>query len=507
MSAVILTGFGSNDPVPGNYVEVKFAEGPGSLGEGTYPVLFLGNMLSTGSATPDTVVYGPLSSPALSTEGDAITLFGAGSELHRQIREFLKVNTVTPFYAVAVTESAGTAATISQVISNTATGDGTYRFYCGDEFIDTPISNGQAPGSLATAVVANIKSQTHWPVTAAVASTVNVVVTAKQKGLRGNWLRVGAQIFGTVSTAATNTAQQFLSAGTPGATADSNTAALATISDTRYYYICSAAEDATQFGALVTQVGTMSLPTNGMRQRAITASVDSLGNATTVATGINNPRAEIGWLAQGDQEPPVLAAKLVGVYTLEELPFPFRTNFSGYGNDTATSLIWKMAAPRSGAAPTRPNIMAAILGGLTPIGVTRQRTTYIVRRVTTKTSTSSVADYRIRDAHKVTICDRYADELVNKLTLNYSGKKIANDPPSGARVPGADVVTPRVMKAAVDQLTRDFANVDLLEDPEGIIRNTLVQRETSPNTRMGIRVGLKPISNLEQTASELDQIA
>src|SRR6478736_1826233 len=256
MSAVILTGLGSNDPVPGNYVEVKFAEGPASLGEGTYPVLFIGNMLSSGTAVADTAVYGPISSPALSTEANAISLFGAGSELHRMIRAYLKVNTTTPFYAIAVTESAGLQATKSQVFTTTATGDGTYRFYFGDEFVDTPITTGMSPTALGSDVAANILSQTHWGITA-VNSTGTLAITAKQKGLRGNWLRIGGQIFGNTGMTATNQAQTFLSGGT---TADSNTAALATIANTRYYYICSAAEDSAQFGALVVQVNSMALP-------------------------------------------------------------------------------------------------------------------------------------------------------------------------------------------------------------------------------------------------------
>ena len=59
------------------------------------------------------------------------------------------------------------------------------------------------------------------------------------------------------------------------------------------------------------------------------------------------------------------------------------------------------------------------------------------------------AQQELRDAHKVTICDRYADGLVSKFALQFGGKKLADDPVAGARAPGNDVATPRVVKAAL----------------------------------------------------------
>lgn len=504
MSAIVLTGLSANDPVPGNYVEINFAQGAASLGTTTYPVLFLGNKTSSGSATVDTVIYGPNSSPSLASEQDAITLFGTGSELHRMIRAFLKVNKVTPFYAVAVTASAGAAATRDHVVSGTITADGFLRIYVGDEFVDTAIASGDTAATVATNAVAAVNTRTHWPVTASVVTSTTIRLSARQAGLRGNWLRSGAQLFGATGGAVTNGSQGYFTSGT---TADSNTAALSTILPFRYYYIVSAAEDATQLGALVSQVNTQASPTTGIRQRVIGASIDTLSNATTIATGRNAARAEIAWLAQSDWEPPVLAANHAAVVSLFESSFPFRTNFAGFGNDAVTSQYWYVPAPRSGSAPTRANIASALNNGLCPIGVNANGSTYLVDRITTRSLNGSVNDYRIRDAHKVTICDRYADDLVSKLSQQFSGKKIANDPPRGGRQPGPDVATPRSIKAAVDQLTREYGNVDLLQNVDDIIAATIVVRETSPSTRASIRVPLQPVDNLKQTATAVDQVS
>ena len=504
MAAVVLTGLSASDPVPGNYIEINFAQGPASLGTGVYDVLFMGNKTSSGSATVDTVVYGPNSATPLASEADAITLFGAGSELHRMIAAFLKVNRVTPIYAIAVTESAGTAATRDHVISGTATSDGNIRFWVGPEFVDVSVASGTAAAALATAAAAAINAKTSWPVTASVVTSTTLRLTAKNKGPRGNFIRSGQQVSSAAGIAVTNPAQDFL---TSGATADDNTVALSTILPNRYYNIVSAAGDATQFGALVSQVSTQAAPITGLRQRAFTGSNDSLANTTTIATGRNAARAEIVWLAQSDVEPPVLAATAVSVYALEELPFPFRTNFAGYGNDAKTQPNWTLPAPRSGASPTRANVASALNNGITPIGVNTNGSTYIVNRITTRSLNGATNDYRIRDAHKVTVCDRYADDLSSKYALQFGGKKIANDPPQGAKQPGPDVATPRVVKAAIDQLTREYGNVDLVQNVDEIIAQTQVQRATSPTTRMEARIPLQTIDNLLQTATAVDQVA
>lgn len=506
MSSIVLTGLASSDPIPGHYVEVKFAEGASSVGEGVYPVLLMGNKTSGGIATLDTVVYGPLSSPALTNESDAITLFGNGSELHRMVRYYLKVNTTVVFYAIAVTESAGLGATFDMVLSTTSTSAGTWRVWVCDEFCDIPISNGMAPGALATAAIAIINQNTHWPCVASVVTTTTVRLTAKQLGLRGNDLRAGNQIFQATGITSTNGAQAFFSGGT---TSDSNTAAIATITGGAYYYNVSAASDVTQFGAICTMVKAQALPINGNLQRALTCSNRDIATATPLATdaGVNTPRAEIGWLEECDLEPPCMAAQLAGVYALEESTFPPRTAFSSYGNDTLTGSIWTLQGPRSGKVPSRTNLSTAILSGLTPIGVNRNRSTYIVRRVTTRTLNGSTPDYRIRDAHKVTVCDLYANELRKKFTLELTGFKIGDDPvDAGDPPPGDDVATPRMVKAIVNQMTRVFGNVSLLEQVQTTINTTVVVRETSPNTRMSIRVPLYTISNLEQTATSVDQV-
>lgn len=584
-ASIPLTGLAANDPVPGNYLEINFAQGAASLGTATYPILLVANKTTAGDATVDTVVYGPNASsplPFVSTQ-DAINRFGQGSEMHRGFRRVVGINTVTPVFGIAVSESSGAKASFTiNFLSGAAGANGTARVFMGDDSIDTGITLGDSAAVVVTNVVNSVNSKLDWAVTAAAnaanlsgtisvtngsaavtfstsqtlaagtalvfasqssvvyyltgavsgtsgtlstnytgttnASTTSVVqgviLTAKQKGLRGNWLRASCVVVGAgVVMTSSAAAQAFFTGGT---TSDSSATALATILPFRYYYIVSAAEgDATndpasQLGALVSQVNTQAQPITGIRQRVVAGSCDPssvAAAAITVCTGLNAARAEVVWQMSSDWTPFELACNAAAIYALEEIPTAFRCNFSGYGADANTQPFWKVPAAKSGTAPTRSVIKAALNNGLTPIATNQNGSTYLVKRITTRSLQGSNNDYRIRDSHKVTVCDRFGDDWLNKCGLEFSGKKLANDPLPGQRVPGPDVTTPRVIKASLWKLEADYADLDLIQNLDQVQANTQVIREVSPTTRASCKIPLQTCDILDQIASSLDQVA
>ncbi len=506
--AITLTGLTANDPVPGAYLEINFAQGDAAGDGSPIEVLLMGNMLSTGAGTADTVVYGPDSIVPLQTEQDAINLFGAGSEIHRMFRRFIKVNKDTTVRALAVTESAGAQATGTFRYVGTATAAGSTRVFVHDEFVDVPIDSLALASDVATDVAEEINKQTHWGVTATGTATGIwgfVTLSAKQKGERGNDIRFMPQISPGIGMSVPTAVDRAMAGGS---TADSNTSALATINNSKYYYIVSAANDATQLGALVTQIGTQAAPTTGIRQRAVAGSVDTISNANALATGRNAARAEIAWAEKNPLTPAELAANQAAVITLFETKPNPRTNFAGFGNDAVTQPFWLVPRPRlDSAIPSRTNIKSALNNGLSPIGVNPNGSTYLVNRITTRSLNGSQNDYRIRDAHKVTICDFFGDDLLAKTTLNFAGKRIADDPPDGAQPPGPDVVTPSRYRSSVFGLLDVYNANDLLQNIDVIKADTRVQRETNPKTRLAVRIPLQPIDNALQFAISVNQVA
>jgi len=504
VASIPLTGLAANDPIPGEYAEISFAQGAASSGTNTYPVLLIGNKTSAGSATADTVIYGPDTPVSFTSETDAIALAGTGSELHKMIRRFLAVNTTSPLYFIAVSEGgSNTIATGTITVATNATSGGVLRIYVGDEFVDTGIVSGDTPTTIATNAIAQVNAKTHWAATATNSAGV-ITLTSRQGGLRGNFIRYFAQILPSgIGTTVTPVASTVF---TGGGVSDSNVTALATILAKRFYYIVSAAQDGTQVGALLSQVNTQALPVNGIRQRVFAGSLDTVSNGNTVAIALNGARAEVIWQVQSDWSPGEIAANAAAVYSLEEAPLIPRLNFSSYGNDSDTSTHWKVKAPLSGAAPTRSQILSALNNGLTPIAVNTNGSTYLVKRITTRSLSGSVVDYRIRDAHKVTVCDRFTDDLVTKVSLTLRGKLIGNDPVGNAPVPGPNVVTPRVLKTSINRLVRDYGEDDLLQNVATIILQTQAIRETSPSTRLSARIPLQPIDILDQIALKVDQV-
>lgn len=503
MAEITLTGLAANDPTPGDYVEVVLGAGPASGGGALYAAIILGGMTSAGSATPG-VIYGPDTAITMTSEADVIALFGPGSEAHRAWRRFVAVNTTTPLYIVAVAEgSSPVAATGTVTFTTTATGAGVVRIFVGDDFVDVGFATGDTPTVIAANAVIAVNARFWWPVVAS--SSVGVLtLTSLQKGLRANFIRYFAQVKPTTSGVSVTPTSSTLTTG--GSVTDSNSAALAAILARRFYYIVSCAEDGTNLGALVTQVNSQALPTTGIRQRVFAGSQDTLANAITISTGLNAARAEVVWLAQSDVPPCELAANQAAVEALGEQTSPPKLNFAFYGDDATTSATWLIKAPLSGAAPTRAQIEAALNAGLTPIGVLAAGRTHLVNRQTTRFLNGSVVDYRIRDPHKLVICDFYADALIAKSAATLHGKSLAADPVGNEPLPGPSVVTPRVVRASINRLTNDFAENDLLQNVTTIIANTQVARSTSNTQRMTSLVPLTPIDILTQNAFSVQQV-
>ena len=506
-ASIVLTGLANNDPTPGVYLQVDFAQGPAGGFGGQRAILVLANKSAAGTATPNTTIYGPDTQIPLQTEADMINFGGAGSEAHRMFRRIVAINGSTPVYWVFVAASTGAAAAGTITITGTATANATQRTWVHDESIDTAITSGDTPTVIATNIAASINTKTTWGVTASSNAGV-VTLTAKVPGLRGNWIRYQAAIFSTltVTTTTSATADAYLTGGT---TADSNTMALGTILPWRYYYIVSAAEDATQLGALAGQVLTQALPTVGIRQKIFGGSIDTLANVQTICTGINSPRAEVTWLQESTWTPAELAANAAALYALlENSGSRPRNNYSMFPAQAPDQALWKVPAPRDNTvAPTRNNLKSAILNGVTPINVLPGGATQLTKRVTTRSLQGTVQDSRVRDACKVTIPDFFADDLGTKVALEFGGKDLADDPPKGAQIPGPQVVTPRLLAGAIKKLVSEYGQNTLLVNTDQIKAAMLVQRETGNRNRMSASIPLQVVDIADQFALEVAQVS
>lgn len=502
MAEIVLTGLAANDPVPGEYVEVAFAQGPASLGTTTYKAVLIGNKLAAGAGS-NGVLYGPDTPISMTGEDDAELLFGAGSELQRMVSRFVKNNPTTPLYAIAVAENgSATVATGDITFVGTATQSGAVRIYVDDEFVDVGFVTGDTATVIATNAVTQVNAKGKWRVTASNVAGV-LTLTSKQKGPRANLIRFFARVQPFQGTGITVTpVASTLTTG--GSAADDLSTILSVLEPERFYYIIPAANDLTQLAALFAQINAQAAPIVGLRQRMVAGSVDTLANAITVVDGLNGARAELVWQLEGDIAPGEIAAHQGAIYALEESPSVPTLNFNFYGQGDGQA--WQLKAPLSGAKPTRSQVYAALNAGVTPIAV-QNGSAYLVKRITTRYKSGAVVDYRVRDAHKVTVPDRYGDDLVTKAALTMRGKSIGDDPKKAEPGPGPKVVTPRVVKAMINALTDVYNGNDLLQNVDEIKAQTLVLRDSNNKTRMGAKVPLQVVDILDQLAFRVDQVA
>jgi phage tail sheath gpL-like len=529
-ASIVLVGLGSSFPNPGTYLELDFAQGPVSGTGAARGCLLMGNKTTAGTATADTVVYSASSQTPCATENDVITLFGSGSQVHRMFLRFLAAagpNNTTPLYFLAVTESAGAQATLVETITTNAIANATHRTWCEDQFVDSPITNGDTVSTIAANIATAVNSQGRWPVTAANLSAV-VTYTARNKGPEGNWIRMQALVFpATASNSTTSlTANTFLSGGT---TADNNTNALATILPNRYYYIVSADSDATNLGRIATQIGTQAAATVGIRQRQVAASMDTLANVITLATGLNVARGELQLGAALDMAPPELAATAAAIFmTLEQgaAVGVARKNFSLFPASAADQPYFPVLPGRAGStgAWTQAQITSALNNGVTPWNVLPNGQAQLVKRVTTRSLNGSVQDYRIRDAHKVTVCDYFCDDVVAMTQLQFGGCDLLPDPVQGQPPPASGnpnnkVVTPGLWGAEIKNVIEQYGNANQWTYIPGYVSTTLTpaqvieslmvgpQIEVSPPTRMSVQIPLAPCSIADQFAILAQQVA
>lgn len=506
MADIVLTGLSSSDPIPGQYAEIVFGAENATRANLERTMILVGNKLSTGSATAETVIYGPDTTVPMSTESDVTTLFGSGSELHREFRRAVKHNPFAKIYAIAMAENgSGVAGTGTVTITGPASAAGAVRVFVADEFVEVAFISGDSATTIAAALVTQINAQSHWPCTASNSAGV-ITLTSKQKGARANFIQYSAAVkpFAGTGVGASPAASSLF---TSGAGVDSLTNVLAALDGKFFYYHVVPSEDATELGKYKTFIDTQALPINGLRQRFVFGSIDTVGNTITITTAINFARAECIWQYVSDVPPCELAAAGAASYLLGESGSIPKCNFDFYGE--ATGELWSIKAPLSGLQPTRIQIQAALNAGITPITSRPSGSTYLVKRCTTKFKTGSVVDYRVRDSHKVTICDFYTDDLLAIFALQFHGKNLTDDPKTKEEVLGANVVTPRNIRTATNGLTDDYFAAGLLQKIEGVDGTkalTEAQRDSVVPTRVTARVPLYPIDILDQIAVRVEQV-
>jgi len=437
-----ITGLSSNDPVPGTYLEVLFAQGQLSGDTGTPKVLFIGPKTTAGTATLNTTVY------QLTGEDDALDKGGRGMPVHRAMRRFNSICKSAQCYAVFHAQAtSGTAASNKVTFAGgTAAATGVVNYTLTGETIQVGIPKGTTVTAAATALKNEINLQLNWPVTA-VSTAGATTITCRYKGTDGLYIRHHASITPGITMTCTASAATLQSgAGVPVVSS-----ALDAIEPDKYDYIvpcynpgATAATADARVGLIRTQVLAQALPVVGIRQQVIIGHAGTVSQAVTfTAQGTNgpanSPRFQVVWQEKSEWEPMEVAAAVAAVRYNKEVANPVY-NYDNYGK--RANDIWGVPKQYLNSDyPTRTELSTAISGGLTPVAVAGGTKTYIVRSCTAST------DVRVRDTAKVTEADKFAADLAARYESMWSSANLQDDPADANVMVAPTTLTPKRLKS------------------------------------------------------------
>ena len=534
---ISIPGLGSAQKTPAVYLNVILG-GPGtSAGAAPEKILLVGNLIGSalsGASPAFSVSAGtmPVATPTFcASASDAVALCGSGSELARMASAVFAQYPSANVYLCAVAESGGAAGAAALTVATTATGAGTVRLRLCEQVIDVAVASGDTATVIAAAIADAINDNASLPYTAQNSSGV-VTITAKHAGPRGNSLIVDAYIVTSASpveqrvtssgiTSPFSSTFQWTSVGstigaeyplTGGSTADNYTNALAAVAAQKFGRIVVAANDATNIGRLVTHLNSLAAVSVGLRQQGIAATIDTLANATTLATGQNSSRLQVAWHHASKVPGPEVAAVLAAARLAGDTAVG--GVLGGESSDPAANLdgvqlAVLLAQTNVADQPTATEIESALNNGLACVvpSSARPGLTALSRSITSRSLYLGVPNYAVIDTEFVTVCDYVADDLQSSLAVTYQGFKLGADSTNGTPPLAPNVTTPSLVRSFILDKLAGYEVRAILRDVTANASLLAVQADPVVSGRLNCEIPCEPVSGLHIIAGNVRQLA
>ena len=478
----------ASDKVPGVFMKVSLGVGPATAADAPRKILLFGNKTSAGSAVVEKVY-------AVVSADDAETLFGIGSELYIMARAALRANPSAALFAIVMTASVGVSASGTVTITGPATAAGSVSAFILGEEIVAAVASGDTATTIASALAAAINARTDLPVTASPAAGV-VTITFRHGGPRGNRTSLRTSANATAGVTATASAAYLAS----GATSDSPANALDAIAVGRYHYLVAPYDDSTNINLFRTHVQDEAGPTIGHREQVVGASIDTLANATTLATAVNESRIQVAWHYNADDLPSVIASTLAGLRAAQESSDP-AANLDG--------LILTRIKPQNTDAdrPEYAELVSALNNGLTALLPDTAGNVTITRSITSRSrDAAGNANYNVLDTSKVTVPDFMADDITVGFAAEFSQFKLAPDDEDGEPPPaGAAIATPSTIRDWIEARLVGYQETGLIVNVAANLPSLVVEIGATSG-RVNASIPADVIEGLHQFAGDVRQI-
>lgn len=436
--------------------------------------LVFGQRLSTG-----TVAAGV---PTLvGSAAQAATFFGRGSMLANMLKALFDNGAWLPVWVIASDDNgSGVAATGTYAISGTATANGVISAYIAGHLISSAVLSGDTAATAATNLAAAINANLDLPVTAA-ASTGTVTLTARNKGVNGNYIDLQLNFYGQPNNEVTPAGLTIaVTAMASGATNPTLSTAITAMPEEIYDHIVCPFDDATNLTALETELASRQSGTRMLEGHAYIARRDTLGNLTTFSTGRNSPNVTcLTYEAGTPTTPHEMAAMLASVVGYQASLDPARPH-------RGLPLVGAIApAPTNRFGQTERNTL--LYDGGTTVTYTRDGQVLIDRVITMyQTSNVNTPDPSYLDVTTMYTNSFIRQDAKNYLATKYQRMKIADD---GTRITaGMNMTTPSLINADLVGRAQLWEDAGLVEDVDQFAQSLVVVRNDSDPTRVDIQM-------------------
>lgn len=451
---------------PGQFVEFDASRATSGPQAQPQRALVIGQMLSSGLAVANT--------PIRITQADqAIQQFGRGSMLAAMCAAFLAANPSAEMSALPMADNAeGVAATKTVTLTGPAMGAGTLSLLIAGQKVEVGVADEDTATEVATAFAARVTALPDLPVTAASAAGV-VTLTARHKGVAGNDIDVRVNYrTGEVTPAGLAVA---IAAGTTGTGNPDVTAAFTAIGDDWYNTFILPWTDAGNLEVVEDELADRFGPLRMIDGLAFAFASDTYGDLATLGASRNSPHVSIGGLKASPTPPWIIAADYGATVSYHGAIDPARP---------FQSLVLKSTlAPAVGDRFTRAERDLLLRDGISTFTIDAGGNVAIERPITTyQTNAFGLADVAYLDVNTLLTLSYLRWSTRARIGSKYGRHKLAAD--GTLYGSGQAVVTPKVIRAELISLFREWMDIGLVEDIETFKRELIVERDAGDVNRL-----------------------
>lgn len=457
------TGISPSYKVPRYIAKILLAAGAVSAASQRLKCLLVGKKTTAGAMALD-------SAPVKCTDVDFLDAqAGPGSQLALMGYAALSVPSLELWIAAITEPGAGTAATVTIVITGAWTAGGLLRFRVAGIDVTVSYLATTTIDELGALIVLAFNAKTRLPITAAYNGAADTVtLTTKNKGAneKDHILYYVADDASTglalaiTGSAAVNTNGVRFGAAASGTGAEDASTIITKLQKTRYARIAVGHNDATNAALWETMVNTKAGPLALLLDQLIFGHNGTKSQAVSLAqTTLNAFRASVMWARNSENHPAVIAALVAAFRSVYEQTNPL------YDWDA-----FKLEALKGQAfeddIPSDTEQDEVLNAGVTPL-TTVDGTLQVVRMICSYCVSGGVQDERCLDIGDVTVTD-YATldiKLMYETEFRPVNPIVRADPSPEEEPPTAGIAYPKLWNAKVYERLQEYSAAGWLAYP------------------------------------------